>query len=92
MFRDEVGKNLAFGVGEGFADTMKDVTSDMTDAIPSEFDTAVNINGNVNASPLSQYDSMVSAFKKALAEVKIVLNDKEMGGFVNETIERAVFA
>lgn len=38
VFRDQVGKNLALGLGEGFEDTMKQVEKDMTDAVPSDFD------------------------------------------------------
>jgi phage-related protein len=94
VFKDEIGKNLALGVGEGFADTMADVSADMQGAIPTEFDADINTNmkmatGNTQ---LSTYDMMVSAFKQALTEVKVVLDDREMGGFVTDTVERVVFA
>lgn len=93
LFRDEVGKNLALGVGEGFTDTMHDVTDEMASAMPTEFDTSINANVNgMTASPMSQYDMMVSAFRKALTEVKVVMDDREMGGFVTRTVERVVFA
>ena len=42
VFRDEVGRMLALGVGEGFADEMKDVRRDMEDEIPTNFDMAVD--------------------------------------------------
>lgn len=91
LFRDEIGNNLALGLGEGFADTMEDVTKDMTNAIPTEFDTSVN--ANVSSSSMgSSYDNMVSAFKKALGEVKVVMNDREMGTFVTDTMERVVYS
>lgn len=35
LFRDEIGKNLALGVGEGFQDGMGDVVKDMQNAIPT---------------------------------------------------------
>lgn len=35
LFRDEIGKNLALGIGVGFSDTMDDVTADMNSALPS---------------------------------------------------------
>jgi hypothetical protein len=35
---------------------------------------------------------MVSAFKQALTEVKVVMDDREMGGFVTDVVERTVFA
>lgn len=48
VFRDEVGKNLALGLGLGFTNEMKDVTSDMQDAIPTNFDVGVNTNSLTN--------------------------------------------
>ena len=93
LFKDEVGKNLALGVGEGFADTMTDVTDEMQNAIPTEFDAEIGTNLNMASgqTQMSTYDMMVSAFKQALTEVKVVMNDREMGGFVTNTVERVVF-
>ena len=91
VFRDQIGTNLALGVGEGFADTMSEVSNEMQNAIPTEFDASVTTNMSAN-SQMSTYDMMVGAFKKALSEVKVVLDDREMGSFVTDTVERAVFA
>ena len=92
-FRDIVGHNLALGLGEGFTDTMDEVTNDMANAIPTEFDADINTNMKMaNGSQLSNYDMMVSAFEQALTKVKVVLDDREMGGFVRYTVERTVFA
>ena len=38
LFRDQIGKNLALGLGEGFSDEMEDITKEMQDAIPTSFD------------------------------------------------------
>lgn len=94
VFRDEVGKNLALGVGEGFSNTMADVSANMQGAIPTEFDTDIhtNINARAGHTSSSNYNVMLSAFKQALTEVKVVMNNREMGAFVTDTIERAVFA
>ena len=92
LFRDEVGKNLALGVGEGFSDTMSDVSADMANAIPTEFDANVHTNIGAGLSPASNYDMMVLAFKQALTEVKVEMNGREMGSFVTNTIERVVYA
>lgn len=46
LFEDEVGKNLALGVGLGFEDTMKDVTKQMQEALPTSFNTGINANFN----------------------------------------------
>ena len=38
LFKNEIGENLALGLGEGFTDTMKNVSNDMQNSIPTEFD------------------------------------------------------
>ena len=48
VFRDQIGANLAFGLGEGFTDTMRRVTRDMENAVPTDFDIDANLNANVN--------------------------------------------
>ena len=90
VFKDEVGKNLALGLGEGFSETMGDVTAEMAGAIPTSFDTNVNMNGS--SSYGSNYDYLVTAFKEALRDVKVVMNNREMGAFILNTVEREVYA
>lgn len=91
LFKDEIGKNLALGVGEGFSDTMSEVSADMQGAIPTEFDTSVNMKGTTSSYG-SNHDYMVSAFIEALKYVKVVMNSREMGAFVVDTVEREVYA
>ena len=91
VFKDEVGKNLALGLGEGFSDTMGDVTAEMAGAIPTDFDTNVNMNTS-SSSYGSNYDYLVTAFKEALRDVKVVMNNREMGAFILSTVEREVYA
>ena len=45
VFADQIGKNLGLGVGVGFEDAMRDVSRDMADAIPTDFDVAANVHG-----------------------------------------------
>lgn len=93
VFRDQIGDNLAKGIGVGFLDTMKDVSNEMANAIPTDFDTAVNMNvaSNMNASKEEiNYNSMVSAFKQAIKEMKIELNDREVGNFVDRRLVEAM--
>lgn len=93
VFADVVGKNLALGLGEGFDETMSDVATDMANSIPTEFDADINTNLNAGAGSYnSNYDMMVSAFKQALTEVKVVMNNREMGAFVTNTVERVVYS
>ena len=89
VFSDEIGKNLALGVGEGFGTTMSEVTADMQGAIPTEFDTSLNMSATSNSG--SGYDYLVRAFKDALKDVKVVMNNREMGAFVIKTVERTVY-
>ena len=44
LFRDQIGKNLALGIGEGFDDEMKNVARSMEDAIPTDFDADITAN------------------------------------------------
>ena len=94
VFRDEVGKYLAEGIGVGFTDEMKNVTSDMQDAIPTNFDLngsygALNSSNGTNV--LSNYNSLVEAFTNALQGMKIELDDEEVGSFVKKTVEDAIY-
>ena len=91
LFKDEIGKNLALGIGEGFSDTMADVSANMQGAIPTEFDTSVNMNTS-SSSYGSNHDYLVTAFKEALKDVKVVMNNREMGAFIINTVEREVYA
>jgi len=38
LFRDELGKNMALGIGVGFEEQMNQVSKDMQNAIPTSFD------------------------------------------------------
>ena len=90
VFRDEVGKNLALGLGEGFEDEMASVTNDMQGSIPTNFDTDLNVGNNI-ASETSSYYNLVDAFKEALSEMKIELDDEVVGNFVETTVTDAIY-
>lgn len=91
VFEQEVGKNMALGLGVGFSKSMSSVTKDMQRAIPTEFDTNATINGSSGSFADSNYNLMVNAFKEALTKVKVVMDDREMGTFVTDTMEKVVF-
>ena len=95
VFKEEIGTNLALGIGEGFEDTMSNVSKNMASSIPTEFDTNVNMNSSSNISRngySSNYDLMVDAFKEALKGTKVVMNDREFGAFVTDTMEKEMFS
>jgi phage-related protein len=90
VMRDTVGKNLALGIGVGFENEMKTVSKQMQDAMPTSFDVATNL--NTTTSTERQEMDMVSAFKEALSQMKIEMDDEEMGKFVDKTVTELVYA
>lgn len=91
VFEDEIGKNLALGIGEGFEGTMAGVTNQMASAMPTSFDLNTNATTNGAGAGSGSFASMVEAFKQALREVNIVLDDEVAGRFVTDTVERVVY-
>ena len=96
LFKDEIGTNLALGIGEGFTDTMTDVQQEMADAIPTKFDTTINSkignNSYQNVANSGSFDNMVIAFKTAIKDVKVIMDEKEMGTFVTNAVEEVVYS
>lgn len=90
LFKDEIGENLALGLGEGFAETMKNVSTDMQNSIPTEFDTSMEINSGVKNVESFDNTNLIMAFKEALKEMKVELNDREVGNFVDTRLAEVV--
>ncbi len=57
LFENEIGKNLALGLGEGFTDSMKNVSKQMQNSIPTEFDAAPTLNVAYNQGFAAQAQS-----------------------------------
>lgn len=93
LFRDQIGENLALGIGEGFTDEMANVTKEMQDAMPTSFDTNVGLNSNTSNGINSNYsyNTMLNAFQEALASMKIELDDEVAGKFVKDTVATAIY-
>ena len=93
VMRDQVGKYLAEGIGVGFEDEMKNISRDMADAIPTNFDTSINAGTNSSTGTMATntYYDVVEAFKNALSEMKIELDDENVGKFVDKTVARAIY-
>lgn len=91
VFEDEIGKNLALGLGAGFEDTMAGVNEQMANAIPTNFD--IEAKATIGAGEqTSRLGEMVEAFKQALQEVNIILDDEVAGRFVTDTVEKVVYS
>lgn len=80
VFKDEIGTNLALGVGEGFSNTMKDISKEMSNSIPTEFDINSTIRGTTNSNLLN-IDNLTSAFITAVKNLNAqVVIDKDIAG------------
>jgi phage-related protein len=93
VFRDQVGKNIALGIGEGFSDEMENVSKQMQDEIPilDVDDPSFNGgSGGVGGGALN-YQAMVNAFKEALGQMTVELDDRQVGKFVKKTVEQAIY-
>ena len=89
VFADQIGKNMALGIGEGFENTMADVSSQMAEAIPTNFD--INTTTQNGSGQTTAFENLVEAFEEALSRVNIVLDDEVAGKFVTDTVERVVY-
>lgn len=95
LFRDQVGKYIAQGIGEGFTDEIGSVVGQMQDAMPdpSAFvsDQQIAYSGYSAAGTVAN-SSVVDAVIEALERVHIVLDDEVAGKFVERTVTNAIYA
>lgn len=97
LFRDQVGKYIAQGIGVGFENEMGNVTRQMQDAMPDA--SAFSIGGTMEpeyyqsaGAGFGGYDGIVDAVVEALGRVHIVLDDEVAGKFVERTVTNAIYA
>jgi phage-related protein len=84
VFEDEVGKNLALGLGKGFTDEMSDITKDINASIPTDFEVNGSYNlsgssGGINADIFNAFaavatDIIVPAFRAIGVNIEIGAN------------------
>lgn len=99
LFRDEVGKYIAQGVGVGFEDEMGNVSKRMIDAMPPTDAFAQTYDlGTVSAAQASSngygygaQTNIVDAIVEALQNVRVVLDDEVAGRFVTKTVTAAIY-
>lgn len=78
---------------EGLSDSLRKASPELisqTEALASGMSDAFNVNGGVSASGVN-YNNMVEAFKDALSQVKIEMDDEEMGHFVDKTVTKLIY-
>ena len=80
LFKNEIGENLALGLGEGFTDTMKNVSDDMQNSIPTEFDMNTTVSRTDVTSQLT-LENITGAFVTAVKNLNAqVIIDKDVAG------------
>ena len=78
VFRDEVGKNIALGVGEGFSDNITDVYKDMKSTV--DFETQ-KLNSNLTSR------SIINIERNSNIQSKLESIDNNREIQVNSTLE-----
>lgn len=95
LFRDQVGKYMAQGIGVGFIDEMGSVVGQMQDAMPDASALVSDPQLAYSASTATgdvANSSVVDAVIEALERVHIVLDDEVAGKFVERTVTNAIYA
>lgn len=94
LFEDQIGKNLALGIGEGFTDEMDNVATDIENAIPTDFDLGLNTNINPVGSIDTNFskEMLVDAFKEALSGMTFKAFDETFGELVVDNVEKVVYS
>lgn len=79
---------------EGLSDSLRKASPELinqTEALANGMSDAFNVNSGISASGGRSYAAMVEAFKDALSQVKIVMDDEEMGHFVDKTVTKLIY-
>jgi hypothetical protein len=69
LFRDEVGKYLAQGIGVGFSDEMSKISLDMSKSIPTDYE--VNGANNITGSQITENSNLYNAFAAVATDILV---------------------
>lgn len=78
---------------EGLSDSLRNASPELinqTEALANGMSDAFNVNGGISTSG-GNYRNMVDAFKDALSQVKIEMDEEEMGHFVDKTVTKLIY-
>lgn len=78
---------------EGLSDSLAKASPaliNQTEALANGMSDTFKVNGGISSSG-GNYRNMVDAFKDALSQVKIVMDDEEMGHFVDKTVTKLIY-
>lgn len=91
VFADVVGKNMALGIEEGFSREMAQVSKDMQAEIPTLNAGEINYGSSTAGVGALDFNTLVRAFKEALGDMTVELDDREVGKFVSKTVATAIY-
>lgn len=87
-FGQMLDEGLAIGMDGGLA---VKAAENLAREVAQPFETQQNRDTIANAAPVTQAN-MVDAFQTALSRMKVEMDDREMGSFVEKTVVKAVYA
>ena len=94
---EEMGEYLMEGLGMGIKSEEKDLNRQISGvgknilaSMNDELSQTITV-GSIKTSSSNNYNSLVGAFKEALSEMKIELDDETVGRFVETTVANAVY-
>lgn len=93
VFRDEIGANLAKGIGVGFEDEMGNVNDTIQKSLPTDLDVSPNL--NLNSNTTCNYgisDNLVNALQEALEGMSFKVDGDKFGELVVDKVERVIYA
>lgn len=96
VFRDEIGVNLAKGIGVGFEDEMGNVNDTIQKSLPTDLDISSNLNlnnnnaGNYGVS--NNYSVLVDALQDALDGMSFKVDGDKFGELVVDKVERVIYS
>ena len=81
---------------EGMTKSLEEASPELINqvrSLASDISTAMTPNGDLSGlnSGFNNYNSMIEAFKEALSQMKIELDDEVAGRFVRDTVTRAIY-
>lgn len=92
LFRDEVGSNMAKGIGIGFEEEMQDVNDTIQSSLPTDFDISPSVNVSNSSGLNSGYSNLVNALKDALNGMAFKVDGDKFGELVINNVEKVVYS
>lgn len=96
LFRDEIGVNLAKGIGVGFEDEMENVNDTIQKSLPTDLDISSNLNLNSNNTGnygvSNNYSALVDALQDALDGMSFKVDGDKFGELVVDKVERVIYS